>query len=217
MSRVGLIDLPPLNADQTVAEACAREATPLRQQALKIVTLMADEKVLLAAAAAIWAVTRCKSSETFKREADRMLLSTVAAGAVPHLFKFLVNRKRPDRTVKGPRHGIPRSGDAWDSFPSGHAVHLGAMGGSLMRLSPGWLQPFVWPALGAVALTRVMLLAHYPSDVVAGWGIGLLIDRAVIALLKRRSEASPSGGYGRPHRNPGVFKALLSKSNFRRD
>jgi hypothetical protein len=51
----------------------------------------------------------------------------------------------------------------------GHAAHLGAMGGSFVRLSPSWLDPLCGRPWGSVALTRVMLLAHYPSDVEAGW------------------------------------------------
>jgi undecaprenyl-diphosphatase len=185
MSRSGLISLPPLRLDVAVARACARAATPATQRVLKTATLLADEKVLLAAAGAIWVVTRCELAEPPRREADRMLCSVVVAGAMPHLFKLLFDRKRPDRTVKGPRHGIPRSGNAWDSFPSGHAVHLGAMAGSLARLSPNWLRPFVWPALASIAMTRIMLLAHYPSDVLTGWGIGLLISNSVDALCGR--------------------------------
>jgi membrane-associated phospholipid phosphatase len=45
-----------------------------------------------------------------------------------------------------------------------------------------------WPTLigtlGALAASRVVLLAHYPSDVVAGWGIGALINKAVGAAFR---------------------------------
>jgi hypothetical protein len=41
-----------------------------------------------------------------RHEANRMLVSVATAGLLPHLFKYLINRKRPDRTlVHGPRHG----------------------------------------------------------------------------------------------------------------
>jgi membrane-associated phospholipid phosphatase len=186
MSWEGLINLPPSRADRAVARACARNANPAAERALQFITLLADEKALLAAAAAIWIGTRCGQPQLARREADRMLCSVVAAGAVPHLIKLLIRRRRPDRTeVKGPRHGIPYSGNPWDSFPSGHAVHLGAMAGSLARLSPAWLRPVIGPALGSLAVTRVMLLAHYPSDVLAGWGIGMLISSGVSALYRR--------------------------------
>jgi undecaprenyl-diphosphatase len=102
---------------------------------------------------------------------------------LPHLLKHVFARERPDRTIGRGRRAIPRSGKAWDSFPSGHAVHLGAIAGPLVRLAPARLRPAVWPALISLAASRVLLLAHYPSDVAAGLGIGVAIQRAVSRLL----------------------------------
>jgi membrane-associated phospholipid phosphatase len=76
-------------------------------------------------------------------------------------------------------HGIPRSGDAWDSFPSGHALHLGAIAGPLSRLVSKRLRPYVWAGLLGLASTRIMLLAHYASDVVAGLVLGAGLGKAV--------------------------------------
>jgi membrane-associated phospholipid phosphatase len=108
------------------------------------------------------------------------------AGALPHVFKHLVNRRRPNRSVvRGRRNGVPRLGEPWDSFPSGHALHMGAMAGSLSRLSPEWMRPLVWLSLGGLAATRIALLAHYVTDVVAGWTMGVLLNRAVGAVLRK--------------------------------
>jgi len=114
-----------------------------------------------------------------------MLASLLVAGVIPDLFKLLVRRRRPDRTIRGPRNGIPYSGDAWDSFPSGHAIHLGAMAPSAARLAPKSLRQFVWPTMICLASTRTLILAHYPSDVAAGLGIGLATNKALKATLRR--------------------------------
>jgi PAP2 superfamily len=82
------------------------------------------------------------------------------------------------------RHGIPRSGHPWNSFPSGHAVHLGAIAAPAARLAPERLRPLVWAAAGALAMTRLMLLAHYATDVIAGFAIGSMLDRIVRQLLR---------------------------------
>jgi undecaprenyl-diphosphatase len=112
-----------------------------------------------------------------------MICSVLIAGVVPHLFKFLVRRRRPDHSL-GHKNGIARSQDAWDSFPSGHAVHLAAMAPSAVRLAPRSLRKFVWPAVLSLAATRILILAHYPSDVIAGIGIGVAIDKAIAAVLQ---------------------------------
>ncbi len=86
---------------------------------------------------------------------------------LPHLLKQVVDQERPDRTVMPPRHGIPKSGNPYDAFPSGHAMHIGAIASAMSRMYPkacGW----IWLGGLAVASTRIALLAHWTSDVVAG-------------------------------------------------
>jgi membrane-associated phospholipid phosphatase len=182
----GVFDLPPTRWDISAAKAAVRIARPEEERSLRVVTWLADEKLMLTVVAAFWVGARVLSrSQTLKVEADRMLLSVGLAGLLPHLFKRLVNRKRPDRTlVHGCRRGIPRSGDALDSFPSGHALHVGAIAGPLLRLTPREGRPVVLAGLGTLAATRVLLLAHYVSDVVAGLILGAGVGAAVSALTK---------------------------------
>ena len=113
-----------------------------------------------------------------------MLAGAVIASALPHLLKRIVRRRRPDRTVvHGKRHGIPRSGNPWDSFPSGHALHVGALARDLHALSTPALRPLLWSALAGLAASRVLLLAHYPSDVIGGLALGAAIDAAVKSAI----------------------------------
>jgi undecaprenyl-diphosphatase len=187
MSRQGLITLPPTKVDLAISRACARTATPEVERFLGVVTWAADEKVVFGAAAAFWLYAHLRNHDPDAvREADRMLCCVALAGALPHVFKRLLDRKRPDRTVvRGPRHGIPRSGNAWDSFPSGHALHLGAAAGSVARLVPAAVRPFVWPAAVALASVRITLLAHYLTDVAAGLAMGAGLDKAVRSLAAK--------------------------------
>jgi undecaprenyl-diphosphatase len=116
-----------------------------------------------------------------------MLCLVAIAGVVPHFLKWTVARERPDRSpVHGNRHGIPKSGNAWDSFPSGHAVHVGALAHATARMSTRWVRPLIWRLAAALAGTRIVLLAHYPSDVIAGLSMGVLIDRLVGRMLAGR-------------------------------
>jgi membrane-associated phospholipid phosphatase len=186
MSRRGLIALPPTRVDLAVAKACVRVANPPLERTVGVLTWLADEKVVLAGAAAFWIYARLgQPDRAISRQADQMLCCAVLAGILPHLFKHLVDRKRPDRTVvHGRRRGIPRSGDAWDSFPSGHALHLGAIAGTAARLLPPPNRHLVWPLVSVLAGTRIMLLAHYLSDVLAGLAFGAMLDKVVGGLFQ---------------------------------
>ncbi|MBV8752099.1 MAG: phosphatase PAP2 family protein [Hyphomicrobiales bacterium] len=185
MSYRAPISLPPTRADLAVARVCAHHVTPAIERTLKTLTWAADEKVILASTAAFWAASRAaRCQEATKRRADHMLAGALIASALPHVMKRLVRRRRPDRTVvHRERHGVPRSGNAWDSFPSGHALHLGALARDLHALSPPALRPLLWPALAGLAASRMLLLAHYPSDVIGGLALGATIDAAVAAVI----------------------------------
>jgi PAP2 superfamily protein len=117
-----------------------------------------------------------------------MACAVLVASALPHVLKHLFDRQRPDRSVmRGRRRrGIPRSGEPYDSFPSGHAINIGAIAGPLARLVPPHLRPAVWPVLTLLAASRVLLLAHYPSDVAAGLVLGTFIERVTDQLASGR-------------------------------
>ncbi|KAB7766302.1 phosphatase PAP2 family protein [Xanthomonas maliensis] len=60
------------------------------------------------------------------------------------------------------------------SFPSGHTLH--AVSFSIVALAHyPWLAPLLLPFTLGVALSRVVLGLHYPSDVLAATAIGTLL------------------------------------------
>ena len=67
------------------------------------------------------------------------------------------------------------------SFPSGHTLHAAAFSVMLGHYVPEllWL---VLPFAASVALSRVVLGLHYPSDVAAGGLIGVLTARLSLAV-----------------------------------
>jgi dolichol-phosphate mannosyltransferase len=62
---------------------------------------------------------------------------------------------------------------AYASFPSGHATTACAAAVAFGALWPK-TRPFLWAYAAAIALSRVVITAHYPSDVVGGAMLGAL-------------------------------------------
>ncbi|MDX3885955.1 MAG: phosphatase PAP2 family protein [Sphingomonas sp.] len=110
-----------------------------------------------------------------------LFLAIVAGGALlVLLLKSAIGRPRPDLL---PHQDIVRSA----SMPSGHAANNLIVWLAAARLwSPAWGWTAAALALAlATGLSRVMLSVHWPSDVAAGWAIGLLWVAGCLRLARR--------------------------------
>jgi undecaprenyl-diphosphatase len=111
----------------------------------------------------------------------------LAASLLSDQLKELAGRVRPSLADHGLSALVAVPGDA--SFPSGHATSAFAAAGVVAALHPRLRVPVL--ALAAlVALSRVYLGVHYPSDVIVGAALGLAIA-AVVVALGRRIGAAP--------------------------
>ena len=166
----------PTKADIAIARGIARHTAPAPEEVARALTWGADEKVLLFLAAVGWLGTR-RRGEPLRRAGNHALLVTVAASLLPHALKAVFDQMRPDRrTVLGHLHGISFSGKRDDAFPSGHALHMGALASAAGTLPAGPRRAIQMVAVG-LSLTRIMVLAHWASDVVAGFALGAILER----------------------------------------
>jgi membrane-associated phospholipid phosphatase len=163
------------------------------------VFLVPSGLVLIAAAAA--------SSPTLGRMSCLVLASVAAragfvfvAVATPSLVvtivKRLIGRARPLR-MEG--HDIYFAPLSWrvefSSLPSGHSTTAFAAAVALGALFPR-ARTALWIYAGVIALTRVTISTHYPSDVIAGaivGGFGALLVRRWFAARRLAFALRPDG------------------------
>lgn len=131
--------------------------------------------------------------------AGAMAIGLAAAGI--ELVKLLIARARPDLLD-------PVIVETGFSFPSGHAanatVAYGILAWLIGRVSgASSIRALAWALAVAVAigvgLSRVWLGVHYPSDVVAGWLLGIAVVALVAAL---NPPASPAPGAAAAREDP---------------
>ncbi len=118
------------------------------------------EAVTVLAALWLWRKRR-------RRPAAYALVTVFGAEVLSSLLKLLVGRVRPCVDLA--------SCPSTTSFPSGHATGAAAFWAAVAVLLLPVLGPRAWALLAVpllVALTRVLLGVHYPSDVVGGLLVG---------------------------------------------
>ncbi len=106
-----------------------------------------------------------------------------AAVGVNYLVKLAVRRRRPRLRRLPPLASAPSE----LSFPSAHATSSLAAATAMGRVAPG-ARPPLYGLAAAICLTRPYLGMHYPSDVLGGAAIGLLIGRLWPGLRGKGAE-----------------------------
>jgi len=150
---------------------------------VKIITLLGDMGI-------IWiALAICLLCFKKTRLSAVVMLVSLAVGFLINDFvlKQLFNRPRPFE-VNGEfvtfLNSIKLPLPFGNSFPSGHTFSSFNCATILTCFSKksGWL---VYPLASAIALSRIFLCVHYPTDVLVGAILGVLTAIAVYAIYKK--------------------------------
>ncbi len=194
--------------DLRVATAAAHEGPALRALGDFISRFGLSGYMLgVSAALAAVAILAGRGAETLdaalraRRLAERAVFFFTAiavSGLVCQGIKHLVGRARPKLLATfGAFHF---AGPTWrsgiDSFPSGHSTTAFAAAVALSVLLPRWQAAFFAAAL-AICAARVLAGAHYPSDVVAGAGLGSLVAHRLARSFAERDLLPPAAAMPR--------------------
>lgn len=139
---------------------------------------------------AAYILHRARRETRHARSASRLglyfFLTIAATSALVHLAKLVVGRARPELFAEHGAYDLaPLAFDTlYQSFPSGHSAAVGALFGAFAMLLPRFRPLFLLGAL-TIGVSRVVVGAHYPSDVAAGLLLGLWTAIAMAFLFAR--------------------------------
>jgi membrane-associated phospholipid phosphatase len=123
-----------------------------------------------------------------------VFIAIALPGLVFTIVKRLIGRLRP--SALGPFVYVPFSWrPEYASMPSGHSTTAFAAAVALGAIWPR-ARPLLWFYAVVIAASRVIIYAHYPSDVIAGaclGGLGALIVRNYFAARRLGFAAAPTG------------------------
>lgn len=115
-----------------------------------------------------------------------IVASVGAAGLLVNLFKFIAGRVRPEGYLLHDQFGFElfHTNYHLTSFPSGHSATIAAAMTALFLL---WPRPVVlWATMAVlVCASRVVVTAHYPSDVIVGAWVGFSVAFMLNAVSMR--------------------------------
>ena len=102
-----------------------------------------------------------------------VLLAVIVPIIAGELVKWIVGRGRPFVGPDPFTFSHFSEGQAYASFPSAHSITSVALAFAVSTLWPRWRVPMIIYVLLIIA-TRLVLLAHHPSDVTAGAVFGII-------------------------------------------
>jgi membrane-associated phospholipid phosphatase len=184
--------------DLVATVAILQYASPALTALMHVGSLLADATVLLIPLMVLWLWSRSRG-----RAALLTLGSGLGAYGLTLCLKLIVHRAPPGRHLLPESMPAPSTSpldtvlqlDNRYSFPSGHAVAVVVAYGLLVyfasRYLRGYLLAFVALAVAGivalVAVSRIYLLRHYPTDVAGGLLLGL--SWLLLSLRALRAEA----------------------------
>ncbi len=166
--------------DRDLAMVFRYAPTELKSVA-EIFTEMGDSKYSLVVTFGLFIYFRFKKQSLYASQAIFVWLSVAISGILVNIIKIIFARPRPKMLFADNLYGFEyfKFGQSW-SFPSGHSATAWSLAIALIFLFPTYKKELLILAV-LIAFSRVVLCAHFLSDILIG---GLLGALTVLVLEK---------------------------------
>lgn len=184
--------------DRPLAYYCKQHASAIHD-ALATVSTLGEAAWYLVPSLLVFLIARfmvCRP--TIAASALFVFMGVALAGLASDLLKIIIGRSRPWVLFRDGTYDFSpwQLSANYQSFPSGHAACATAAALTLAVVAPRYRVPLLLAAL-LIALTRVVMVAHYLSDVIAGAALAWLVVVYVQRAFARHGvPLGPAGGPG---------------------
>jgi len=148
------------------------------------ITLSGDTIVL------VWIAVAMIGALAYNRQfrlATTVLVASVTTTLLVMLIKGWVQRPRPTPDLY--------PGVEAFSFPSGHATNSAVIYGILLLLACShifgrrhiWLASVLGALIILIGVSRIYLAAHWPTDVIAGWCLAVIVLALVSRVIRKQA------------------------------
>ena len=173
-----------LDADAAAAEALRPYSGSLPVRMLEPVADFGDQPQMRMLCGAVVLAGLLRRDEKLAGTGLKMLAAHSVATWTKDFVKHRVDRTRPRSMDRPGKDHVPEPGrdtaKEETSFPSGHSAGAAAVARAFARAYPEHSLP-AHAAGAALSLAQIPRCAHYPTDVGAGIGIGVIAEAATNA------------------------------------
>ncbi|MDD5717671.1 MAG: phosphatase PAP2 family protein [Sulfuricurvum sp.] len=162
--------------DQPLALYIVRSGINVSNHFFNAVTQLGDSKYTIGATLLLFLLYR-KRQKLYARQNLYLLSVVVGSGLIVDVIKILSGRVRPELFIDNRLYGFYglKLESLFYSFPSGHSATAFSFFIALSLLYPKYKSLFIGVAV-FVAMSRIVLVQHYLSDVVIGSAIGAFVS-----------------------------------------
>jgi membrane-associated phospholipid phosphatase len=176
-----------LIADANVASWINANTSDGLRRFMRLVSRIGDWQGHVALGLILAAIAWLRRSKRWLRVFLAMLIACALAGIVARVGKIAIGRPRPSPTTEQTWNG-PSLHAKFNAFPSGHTASSTAFFVMLL-IAAGWRvgTPFLFIPL-LIASSRMVVAAHYLSDVIGGFAVGIIAALLVAERMQIRTK-----------------------------